>query len=74
MNFNNRVALVTGAAVGIGRATSLLLAQNGASLILVDITDRIANFFQEFSKCIRKELSSTKKTGTFAKSNTEWKA
>ena len=37
MNFNNKVALVTGAAVGIGRATSLLLAQNGASLILVDI-------------------------------------
>ncbi len=37
MNFNNKVALVTGAAVGIGRATAMLLAQNGAKLVLVDI-------------------------------------
>lgn len=37
MNFNNKVALVTGAAVGIGRATAILLAQNGARLVLVDI-------------------------------------
>lgn len=37
MDFTNKVALVTGAAVGIGRATAILLAQNGASLVLVDI-------------------------------------
>ena len=37
MNFNNKVALVTGAAVGIGRATAILLAQKGASVVLVDI-------------------------------------
>ena len=36
MNFNNKVALVTGAAVGIGRATALTLLQNGASVILLD--------------------------------------
>lgn len=36
MNFNNKVALVTGAAVGIGRATALSLTQNGASVILLD--------------------------------------
>ncbi len=39
MNFNGKVALVTGAAVGIGRATAILLAQNGAGLILVDVNE-----------------------------------
>ena len=50
MNFNNKVALVTGAAVGIGRATALLLAQNGASLVLVDINE-------EKLEMLKKELA-----------------
>ncbi len=51
MNFNNKIALVTGAAVGIGRATALSLAQNGASVILLDNNS-------EKLEVLKKELAS----------------
>ena len=37
MNFSGKIALVTGAAVGIGRAVALELAEYGAKLILLDV-------------------------------------
>jgi NAD(P)-dependent dehydrogenase (short-subunit alcohol dehydrogenase family) len=43
----NKVAIVTGAASGIGRATSQIMAREGASVVLVDINskgiDRVAS-------------------------------
>ncbi len=55
VNLNNRVALVTGAALGIGRAISWQLAQNGADIVLNDI-DRPATeaLAQEIKKLGRR--------------------
>ena len=35
----NKVAMITGAAVGIGRAVAMLMAQKGAKLVLLDIDE-----------------------------------
>jgi NAD(P)-dependent dehydrogenase (short-subunit alcohol dehydrogenase family) len=37
MEFSNKIALVTGAAVGIGRACALQLAEGGATVVAVDL-------------------------------------
>ena len=50
MTFVGKAALVTGAAVGIGRATAIVLAQNGAKLVLVDMNG-------EKLEALKKELS-----------------
>ena len=35
MSFEGKTAIVTGAAVGIGRAVALVLAEGGANVVLV---------------------------------------
>jgi len=49
MKFLNKTALITGAAVGIGRACALLFAEEGANLILVDMN-------KEKLECLKEEL------------------
>jgi NAD(P)-dependent dehydrogenase (short-subunit alcohol dehydrogenase family) len=39
---HDKVAIVTGGALGIGRATSILLAREGASVAVMDVTDQEA--------------------------------
>lgn len=40
MKLNNKVALITGSASGMGRAMTILFAQNGAKVLACDISDQ----------------------------------
>ncbi len=50
MYFKNKTALITGAAVGIGRAAAIKFAENGAGLVLLDLD-------YEKLEAVKKELS-----------------
>jgi len=39
--FNNKVAIVTGASSGIGRAVALLYAQSGAKIVVSDVNTQM---------------------------------
>ena len=51
MNFAKKTALITGAATGIGRASAVKFAQNGADVVIVDInTDKLESVKKEIEK------------------------
>lgn len=51
MDFNQKTALITGAAVGIGRATAIQLAQKGAKVVLADInSEKLEELKKEIEK------------------------
>lgn len=58
VNFSlqGKVALVTGAAKGIGKAIALLYAEKGADVILMDISDEVLNVEKDIQKLSRKTL------------------
>ncbi len=45
--FNNKICLVTGAASGIGRATALAFAREGAKVVVSDLNDEAGNAVAE---------------------------
>src|SRR5579862_3973455 len=51
MKLQNKVAIVTGGGSGIGRATALLFAKNGAKVVVADLDSRAG---QETVEAIRK--------------------
>lgn len=57
MEFQGKTALITGAAVGIGRATAILMAQRGANLILVDMnTEKLEAVKAELGEAAQRTL------------------
>ena len=58
MKFQGKVAMITGASVGIGRAVALGLSQQGADLVLLDInTEKLLQVEEEVKKHGHKVLA-----------------
>jgi len=58
MEFLGKTAFITGAAVGIGRATALLMAQRGANVVLADINpETLAETEQEIREVTENVLA-----------------
>lgn len=56
MHFQGRTAIITGAAVGIGRAVALVLAENGANVVLVDLDRETLSVTEQEVKAITENV------------------
>lgn len=54
---DGKIAMVTGAAQGIGQAIAVMFAQKGADLVLVDLKDDVKAVEEEIKKMGRKAIS-----------------
>jgi NAD(P)-dependent dehydrogenase (short-subunit alcohol dehydrogenase family) len=53
VNLDGKIALVTGAAAGIGQAIAIAMAENGASIVAVDVSDDASETLDTVQKCGR---------------------
>lgn len=56
-NFFNKIALVTGSAQGIGKEIALSLAEEGAKVILLDMSEKVFSVEREFNEMGFKALA-----------------
>ena len=58
LNFTGKTALITGAGAGIGKAVSIMFAQNGANVVLVDIdTEKLESVKKEIEEYTKSVLA-----------------
>ncbi len=60
MNFKEKTVLITGAAVGIGRATAIQLVSKGANVVLVDINEKNLSVLENELKDYKDSILSIK--------------